>query len=265
MDDSNIIYVEAAVEAARLGGSILRDYAGRAGSIAIDLKGLNDYVTEVDRASEQAIVSYLSGRFPDHSVMAEESAEQTRDRRFQWYIDPLDGTTNFIHGVPVYAVSVGFAVEGRLVAGAVYDPTRDEMFHAIADGGAFLNRQRFRISERDSLKGALVATGFPFRAHARLKEYLRCLETFILETAGVRRAGSASLDLCYAACGRFDGFWEMSLSAWDIAAGALIVKEAGGAVSDFLGGDGYLKTGNVVAANRRIHAAMLEVIRQTMA
>ena len=243
MDDSNIIYVEAAIEAARLGGSILRDYAGRTGSIAIDLKGLNDYVTEVDRASEHAIVSYLSGRFPDHSVMAEESAEQTRDRRFQWYIDPLDGTTNFIHGVPVYAVSVGFAVEGKLVAGAVYDPTRNEMFHAVADGGAFLNKQRFRISERESLKGALLATGFPFRAHARLKEYLRCLETFILETAGVRRAGSASLDLCYAACGRFDGFWEMSLSAWDIAAGALIVKEAGGAVSDFLGGTATSRPG----------------------
>ena len=264
MDEENIIYVEAAMEAARLGGSILRDYAGRAGSIAIDLKGLNDYVTEVDRASEKAILAYLTGRVPDHSIMAEESPDLNRDRRYQWYIDPLDGTTNFIHGVPIYAVSVALSVDGKMVAGAVYDPTRDEMFHALADGGAFLNKQRFAIAKGDSLKGALLATGFPFRAQSRLKEYLRSLETFILETAGVRRAGSASLDLCYTACGRYDGFWEMSLSAWDIAAGALIVNEAGGAVSDFLGRDGYLKTGNVVAANRRIHAAMLGVIRQTM-
>jgi len=179
-------------------------------------------------------------------------------------VDPLDGTTNFIHGVPIFAVSVGLSREGKMVAGAVYDPVRDEMFHAVAEGGAFLNKEKFRIAERDSLKGALLATGFPFRAHGRLKEYLRSLETFILETAGIRRAGSASLDLCYTACGRFDGYWEMSLSPWDIAAGSLIVREAGGVVTDFLGRDGYLKSGNVVVANRRIHSSMLDIIRQTM-
>ena len=264
MDESHIPYLEAAMEAARIGGAVLTEHAARAGSIAIDLKGVNDYVTEVDRASERAIVSFLTERFPDHSVIAEESPEQQRSRRFHWYIDPLDGTTNYIHGVPVYAVSVALAVDGQVAAGAVYDPTRQEMFHAIADGGAFLNRQRIHITERDSLQGALLATGFPFRAQSRLKEYLRSLETFIRETAGIRRAGSASLDLCYTACGRFDGFWEMSLSAWDIAAGALIVREAGGVTTDFLGRDGYLRTGNVVAANRRIHAAMLDIIRQTM-
>lgn len=264
MDDLNIAFVDAAVEAARIGGAVLRDHAARATGISVSLKGLNDYVTEVDHASEKAILDYLRDRFPDHSIVAEESEEETRDKRFQWFVDPLDGTTNYIHAVPIYAVSVGLCREGKMVAGAVYDPVRDEMFHAVAEGGAFLNKERIHIAERDSLKGALVATGFPFRAHGRLREYLRSLETFILQTAGIRRAGSASLDLCYTACGRYDGFWEMSLSSWDIAAGSLIVREAGGVVTDFLGRDGYLKSGNVVVANRRIHSAMLEVIRQTM-
>ena len=264
MNDDNIAYVDAAVEAARIGGGVLKEYSARAGKIAISQKGLNDYVTEVDQASERAILGYLQQRFPEHSIIAEESSAQTRDRSFQWYVDPLDGTTNFIHGVPVYAVSVGLAHEGRMVAGAVYDPVRDEMFHAVAEGGAFLNKERIHITERDSLKGALIATGFPFRAHTRLREYLRSFEMFILQTAGIRRCGSASLDLCYTACGRYDGFYEMSLSTWDIAAGSLIVKEAGGLITDFIGRDGYLKSGNVVVANRRIHAAMLDVIRQTM-
>ena len=264
MDEMNIAFLDAAVEAARIGGSVLRDYAARRTPITIGLKGLNDYVTEVDHSSERAIVEFLRGRFPEHSIVAEESEELARDKRYRWFIDPLDGTTNFIHGLPIYAVSVGLSVDGKIVAGAVYDPVRDEMFHAVAGGGAFMNKETIHVTERDSLKGALLATGFPFRAHGRLKEYLRSLETFILETAGIRRAGSASLDLCYTACGRYDGFWEMSLSPWDIAAGSLIVREAGGAATDFLGRDGYLKSGNVVAANRRIHSSMIEIIRHTM-
>lgn len=264
MDERDPAFLEAAIHAARIGGDVLRDYAKRATPISIDLKGLNDYVTEVDHASERVIVGYLRERYPDHSVIAEESEELTKDDRYVWYIDPLDGTTNFIHGVPVYAVSVALRVDGKIAVGAVYDPVRDEMFHSVAGGGAFLNGERVHVANRDSLKGALLATGFPFRAHDRLRAYLRSLETFILETAGVRRAGSASLDLCYTACGRYDGFWEMSLSPWDIAAGSLIVREAGGVVTDFLGKDGYLKSGNVVAANLRIYSSMLEIIRHTM-
>ena len=264
MHEEQTGYLEAAIEAARIGGAVLTEYRRRQAPIAIGLKGLNDYVTEVDRASEKAIVDYLTGRFPDHSIIAEESSEKTRDKRFHWYIDPLDGTTNFIHGVPIYAVSIGLYVDGKATVGAVYDPIHEEMFHAIEGGGAFLNDERIAVSERESLKGSLLSTGFPFRAQGRLKEYMRSLETFILETAGVRRAGSASLDLCYTACGRYDGFWEMSLSSWDVAAGGLIVREAGGLVTDFLGRDGYLKTGNVVTANRRIHSSMLEIIRHTM-
>jgi len=264
MNESHIGFLDAAIEAANIGGAVLTDYRKRQTPISVGLKGVNDYVTEVDRASEKAVVDYLTGRFPDHSIVAEESAELTRDKRYQWYIDPLDGTTNFIHGVPIYSVSIGLYVDGKAAVGAVYDPVHQEMFHAIADGGAFLNKQKIVVSERGSLKGSLLSTGFPFRAQGRLKEYMRSLETFILETAGVRRAGSASLDLCYTACGRYDGFWEMALSPWDIAAGALIVREAGGLTTDFLGRDGYLKSGNVVTANRRIHSSMLEIIRHTM-
>jgi myo-inositol-1(or 4)-monophosphatase len=264
MSDQDTSLLEAAIGAAKLGGSVLREYRQRSGPIAIDLKGVNDYVTEVDRASERAIIGYLRERFPDHSIASEESELIPGTARYLWYIDPLDGTTNFIHGVPVYAVSVGLREDGRTIAGAVYDPVRDETFSARLGGGSFLNGEPIQVAQRESLKGALVSTGFPFRAHDRLKAYLRALEMFILETAGVRRAGSASLDLCYTACGRYDGFWEMSLSPWDIAAGSLIVREAGGAATDFLGKDGYLKTGNIVAANHRIHAAMLEVIRRTM-
>ena len=264
MNEDHIGFLEAAIEAARIGGAVLSEYGKRQAPIAIGLKGVNDYVTEVDRASEKAVVDYLTSRFPDHSIVAEESSEQTRDKRFQWYIDPLDGTTNFIHGVPIYAVSVALYVDGKAAVGAVNDPVHQEMFHAIEGGGAFLNKEKIVVSERSSLKGSLLSTGFPFRAQGRLKEYMRSLETFILETAGVRRAGSATLDLCYTACGRYDGFWEMALSPWDVAAGALIVREAGGVVTDFLGRDGYLKTGNVLSANRRIHSSMLEIIRQTM-
>lgn len=264
MDEKTKSFLDAAIEAARIGGAVLREYAHRATPISIDLKGLNDYVTEVDHASERAIVEYLRQSFPEHAILAEESAGQVRDAPYQWLVDPLDGTTNFIHGVPIYAVSVGLRVDGRMAVGAVYDPVRNEMFHASTGGGSFLNEVKIHVASRESLKGALLATGFPFRAHDRLKEYLRSFETFILETAGVRRAGSASLDLCYTACGRYDGFWEMSLSPWDIAAGSLIVREAGGIVTDFLEKDSYFKSGNVLAANLRIHSSMLEIIRHTM-
>jgi myo-inositol-1(or 4)-monophosphatase len=264
MNETHQGFLDAAIEAARIGGAILKEYKQRSAPISVGLKGLNDYVTEVDHASEKAILDYLTAKYPEHSIVAEESEELARDKRFQWYIDPLDGTTNFIHDVPIYAVSVALCVDGKPVVGAVYDPVHEEMFHAVAEGGAFLNQEKIVVSERESLKGSLLSTGFPFRAQGRLKEYMRSLETFILETAGVRRAGSASLDLCYTASGRYDGFWEMALSPWDIAAGVLIVREAGGVVTDFLGRDGYLKTGNVVTANRRIHSSMLEIIRHTM-
>ena len=257
-------FVDTARLAAQVGGLVLRDAARDVGALAVDEKASHDYVTAADRASERAIVKFLRERTPDYSILAEESVTEHEPGARTWIIDPLDGTTNFIHGYPVYAVSIGLQVGDEIVAGAVYDPVRDEMFHAGAGLGAFLNDDPIRVSSRAGLGGCLLATGFPFKLHDRLKEYLRSFEAFARSTAGIRRAGSAALDLCNVACGRFDGFWEMSLSPWDLAAGTLIVTEAGGLATDFLGTRAFMKSGNVVAGTARVHAAMLEVLRRTL-
>jgi len=258
-------FVEAATSAAHVGGLVLMKEARSLGSLAVDEKAANDFVTAADRASEKAILGYLRDRFPGHSVLAEESPEERRDSPFTWVVDPLDGTTNFIHGFPMFATSVALLREGEPIAGAVYDPLRGEMFRAGRERGAYLGDEPISVSGRAGLGGCLLATGFPFKVHDRLRDYMRSFEAFVRTTAGIRRAGSAALDLCYVACGRVDGFWEMSLSPWDIAAGSLIVREAGGEVSDFLGKSGYLGSGHIVAAGPRVHAAMLEVLRRTLA
>ena len=259
------LFVEAAVSAARAGGLVLREQARDLDALVVDEKAANDFVSAADHASEKVIIRYLRERFPDHSVVAEESREDRRGSPYTWVIDPLDGTTNFIHGVPIYSVSVSLLHESRVVAGAVHDPVRDEMFRAGAGQGAFLDEDPIHVAGRNGLAGCLLATGFPYKMQERLTDYLRSFEAFARATAGIRRAGSAALALSYVACGRFDGFWEMSLSPWDVAAGSLIVREAGGVASDFLGRDGFMKTGNIVAANPRVHAAMLDVLRRTLA
>jgi myo-inositol-1(or 4)-monophosphatase len=227
----------------------------------VELKGLHDFVTVVDREAEAAVLGYLKGHFPDHTVMAEEGSPEAEAADYRWIVDPLDGTTNFIHGVPVFAVSVALEDPEGLVAGAIHDPIRDETFHAHRGGGARMNGEPIRCSEPAGTPEALIATGFPFRELSRVDRYLEAFEAFIRSTAGLRRAGSASIDLAYTACGRYDGFWEIGLSRWDIAAGALIVSEAGGRVTDILGGDTYLDTGDIVAAGERFHAAVLDVTR----
>jgi myo-inositol-1(or 4)-monophosphatase len=258
------LLVETARLAAQVGGLVLREYARDLDGLIVDEKSVHDYVTAADRASEKAIVKFLRERHPDHSILAEESPEERLPGPCTWIIDPLDGTTNFIHGYPVYSVSIALQQGDAVIAGAVYDPVRDEMFHAGADQGAFLNGDPIHVSSRTGLGGCLLATGFPFKIHDRLKDYLRSFEVFARSTAGIRRAGSAALDLCNVACGRFDGFWEMSLAPWDVAAGGLIVHEAGGRATDFLGSGAFLKNGNIVAAAPRVHAAMLEVLRRTL-
>jgi len=258
------LFVETATVAAHVGGLVLREHSRNLDELIVDEKAANDFVTAADRASERAIIGFLHDRFPDHSVIAEESREQRRSSSYTWIIDPLDGTTNFIHGYPVFSVSVSLRREAQIIAGAVYDPVRDEMFRGGLGHGAFLGDDPIHVSARSGLGGCLLATGFPFKMQDRLKEYLRSFEVFARSTAGIRRAGSAALDLCYVACGRFDGFWEMSLAAWDIAAGSLMVREAGGVATDFLGSDAYMKSGNIVAANPRVHSAMLEVLRRTL-
>jgi myo-inositol-1(or 4)-monophosphatase len=259
---SNDFHLAACIACARAGGRVLMDYWGKSRNYAVREKGRNDYVTVVDREAEESIVRIVRDRFPDHAIMAEESPPSAGRVGYRWYIDPLDGTTNFIHGYPLFAVSVGVADPQGMRAAAVFDPVREEMFTAARGQGAFLNGEPIHASAAESLAQSLVVTGIPFRSLARLDEYLASFRAFILGTSGIRRDGSAALNLAYVACGRYDGFWEMSLSPWDVAAGSLIVQEAGGLVTDFRGRDRFIESGDIIAANRHVHAAMLRNVRE---
>jgi myo-inositol-1(or 4)-monophosphatase len=256
-------HLGAAVACARAGARVIIEYWGKRSSYAIQEKGRNDFVTIVDRRAEEAIVGLIRERFPDHAIMAEESSPSGGPGGFRWYIDPLDGTTNFIHGYPLFGVSVALADPQGMRAAAVYDPLRDEMFTATRGGGAFLNGKPIRVSPAEKLSQALLVTGFPFRSLDRLDQYLATFRSFVLGSSGIRRDGSAALDLAYVACGRYDGFWEMSLSPWDVAAGSLLVREAGGTVSDFQGREGYLESGDIIAASLNVHPAMLRILRES--
>ena len=249
------------VEAARIGGEVLR--RNLTGTAALDVvdKGKNDFVTRVDREAEQAVVSFIRGRFPSHAFLAEESSPAPGVEA-EWIIDPLDGTTNYIHRYPFFATSVAVRVGDEVVAGAVYDPSRDELFAAARGRGATLNGRPLQVSRCPDLAAALLVTGFPFRSLAKMSQFLASLEALIRLSSGVRRDGSASLDCCYVACGRLDGFWECGLSAWDIAAGALLVEEAGGQVTDFEGARGFLASGDIVASPKTIHPAFLAEVRR---
>ncbi len=248
-----------AVRAARRAGSILMRYYGRIDSLTISEKQSNDYVSEVDRNAEAAIIEVIRRAYPHHAILAEESGEH-KGNDFLWIIDPLDGTTNYLHGFPQFSVSVALQHRGQLISAAVYDPLRDEMFTASRGAGALLNDRRLRVSDQKTLKGALIGTGIPFRDQRYLDEYLAMLKAMVRDTAGIRRPGSAALDFAYVAAGRVDGFWELGLSAWDFAAGALLVQEAGGAVTDIRGGNRHLESGNVVAGNLKVHQAMLKTL-----
>lgn len=249
-----------ATRAARSAGRILMRYLERTDQIAVTSKSRNDFVSEVDRGAEQAIIQELRSRYPDHAILAEESGEH-QGSDFQWVIDPLDGTTNYLHGFPQFSVSIALKYRDRLEQAVVYDPLREEMFTASRGQGAQLNDRRLRVAARTSLEGALIGTGFPFRDHSQLDSYLGMFKAMIQDTAGIRRPGSAALDFAYVAAGRLDGFWELGLAQWDFAAGALLVSESGGMVSDLAGGDRYLDTGNLIAGNIKVHQAMLAKIR----
>lgn len=255
------IFEKVACDAAREAGRLIRESFSGKTPVPFERKGLHDFVTAVDREAEKVVIGHLLRHFPEHTVMAEESSPEAPDSDHRWIVDPLDGTTNFIHGVPVFAVSVALEDREGLVAGVVHDPLRDETFHAHRAGGARLNGRSIRCSEPRDLHDSLIATGFPFRELSRVGSYLKAFEGFIRSTAGLRRAGSAAIDLAYTACGRYDGFWELGLSRWDIAAGVLLVREAGGTVTDLTGGDTLLDTGNIVAAGKKLHPDLLEVTR----
>ncbi|MEW8044768.1 MAG: inositol monophosphatase [gamma proteobacterium symbiont of Phacoides pectinatus] len=249
-----------AIRAARSAGSVLMRYFQHIDSLTIDSKGKNDFVTEVDRASEQAIIAVLRKAYPSHSILAEESGSH-EGNDYQWVIDPLDGTTNYLHGFPQFSISIALKHKGVLETAVVYDPLRDEIYTANRGAGAMLNDRRLRIADRKGIGGALLGTGFPYRDFRHMEAYMGMLQTFAKECAGIRRPGSAALDFAYVATGRLDGFWELGLAEWDFAAGALLVKEAGGAVSDIGGGGRFLETGNVVAGGLKLHGAMIKAIR----
>jgi myo-inositol-1(or 4)-monophosphatase len=249
-----------AVRAARSAGNVIIRNLDRLDSLAVHTKDRNDFVSEVDQKAEQEIIYILRKAFPDHGILAEESGLREGDD-YQWIIDPLDGTTNFLHGFPQFAVSIALRHKGRLEHGVVYDPLRQELFTATRGAGAMLNDRRLRVTKRKSLEGALLGTGFPFKAQHHLETYLDMFRALFPHTAGIRRPGSAALDLAYVASGRLDGFWEIGLNIWDMAAGVLLIQEAGGLSSDFLGGHSYLESGNLVAGNPKVFADILKTIR----
>jgi myo-inositol-1(or 4)-monophosphatase len=249
-----------AVKAARRAGAIINRASQDVGSIKVHSKNYNDFVSEVDHAAERAIIETLQEAYPEHGFIGEESGNDRTDAEHVWIIDPLDGTTNFLHGFEQYSVSIALMSRGHLEQAVVYDPSRNDLFTATRGRGAFLNDKRIRVSNRAKLQSAMIGTGFPFRDFKHLDTYLGMFKDMIKNTAGLRRPGSAALDLAYVAAGWFDGFWEIGLSKWDIAAGALLVQEAGGIVGDFEGNETWIDTGNIVAGNPKVFAQMLQVL-----
>jgi myo-inositol-1(or 4)-monophosphatase len=246
------------MRAARRAGDLIVRSLSRLDSLKIDSKGRNDFVTDIDRKAEADIIATIRRSHPQHAFLAEESG-QTGDNEFVWIIDPLDGTTNFLHGFPTFAVSIALQHKGRLQHAVVYDPMRQEFFTASRGDGAQLEGKKIRVSTQRTLEGSLIGTGFPFRAGSHVDEYLAMLKVIMASAAGVRRPGAASLDLAYVAAGRIDGFWEFGLSPWDTAAGTLLIQEAGGRVGTPAGSE-YALGPNIVAGNPKVYQEMLAAL-----
>ena len=257
-----------AVKAARRAGSIINRAALDRTKLEIHSKRANDFVTQVDKAAEAAIIDIIRQAYPDHAILGEESGElparsteSTAKAEYRWIIDPLDGTTNFIHGFPQYCVSIGLQHRGAIEHGVIYDPAKNELFTASRGRGAFLDDRRIRVTKCVNLKDALVGTGFPYKELSRLDIYMKHLKRIMQSAAGVRRAGAAALDLAYVAAGRLDAFWEMGLSPWDMAAGALMIQEAGGLVGDLSGEAGWLEGGDIAAATPKVFPQLLAALK----
>ena len=255
-----------AVRAARAAGDFIVRHLDRLDTVSVSEKGRNDLVSEVDRGAEERIVSIIRKAYPDHAILAEESgrsAGKGEGAEFEWIIDPLDGTMNFVHGLPHFCVSIAVRRGSVLEQGVIFDPVRQEIFSASRGGGAQLEGRRVRINPRKELRGALISTGMPFRQIDNLDNHLDAIRRLMPRCGAMRRTGSAALDLAYVAAGRLDGFWEMGLSPWDMAAGALMVREAGGIVTDEAGAQDFLESGNVIAAAPRVHAALIPILRRS--
>jgi len=252
--------VNIATDAVRKAGTHILRSLDRLEYVEVEEKQHNDFVSEVDKKAELIIIDTIKKAYPEHAILAEESGSTEGDEHL-WIIDPIDGTTNFLHDFSHFCISIAFQVKGKLEHGVIYDPIRNELFTASRGKGALLNSRKLRVSARKSLHGSLIGTGFPFRQQTDLDLYLQTFKAIATDVADIRRAGSAALDLAYVAAGRLDGFWEFGLSKWDIAAGILLVKEAGGMLSDLVGGENYYETGNVLAANPKILKVMLQKLQ----
>jgi myo-inositol-1(or 4)-monophosphatase len=251
-----------AIRAARAAGAIINRAALDLEVLRVTVKGPNDFVSEVDQAAEQAIIDILLEAYPGHGILAEESgrARGSKDSEFVWIIDPLDGTTNFLHGLPVYAVSIALAHRGQVQQAVVYDPSRNDLFYASRGRGAYVNDRRLRVSKRVRISSALIGTGFPFRKGDNFRRYVKMFEEVMQHCAGLRRPGAAALDLCYVAAGWYDGFFETGLSPWDVAAGSLMITEAGGLIGNFTGEPDFLHQREVVAGNPRVYGQLVQLL-----
>jgi len=254
--------INIAINAAKSASKILIENFGKIGSEDVKKKSRNDFLTFVDERAENTIIEILRDAFPDHSILAEESGWQKQNSDYEWIIDPLDGTKNYISGIPIFAVSIALRHHDQLQLGVVLDPVRNELFHAQRDEGAYLNGNRIQVSNRQNLEECLLATGFPFKQKEFLPLYVKCFQNIFQHSSGMRRMGVAAIDLAYVAAGRFDGFWELGLSPWDMAAGSLIIEEAGGKVSDFWDENSHLTSGYITATNGHIHHLMLQIIQR---
>lgn len=254
--------LNTAIKAARRAGNLITRSARDLDRLTVTSKGPKDFVSEVDRAAEEAIVATLLDAYPQHGVLAEEgtASDKNPDAEYRWIIDPLDGTTNFLHGMPQYCVSIALQHNGQITQGVVYDPVRNDLFTASRGRGAFLNDRRIRVSRRSHLAESLIGTGFPFRNGENVDAYVAMMKAMIEKTAGLRRPGAAALDLAYVAAGWYDGFWELSLRPWDIAAGSLLILEAGGLVADIRGEDRWFESGHIIAGTPKVFAQMVQVL-----
>jgi len=254
--------LNTAIKAARRAGNLISRAARDLDRITVSSKGPKDFVTEVDRAAEQAIVDTLLEAYPQHGILAEEgtASERNKDAEYVWVIDPLDGTTNFLHGMPQYCISIALRHHHQITQGVIYDPVRNDLFTASRGRGAFLNDRRIRVSRRTALAESLVGTGFPFRSGEYVDVYIAMMRTMIEKTAGLRRPGAAALDLAYVAAGWYDAFFELSLRPWDVAAGSLLVVEAGGLIGDMQGEQSWYETGHIIAATPKVFAQMVQAL-----
>ncbi len=254
--------IEIAKEAALEAGKILVKNLGKLSIDQIETKSKNNFVTEIDKLAEKIIIDLIYSFHPNHCIFAEESGNNNKTSDYRWIIDPLDGTTNYIHSIPFFCVSIALEFKGEIILGVVYDPVRDEMFYAEKGKGAYLNNKPINVSSKFNISESIITVGFPYKSHHNIGKYINTLTKISGSCSNIRKVGSAAIDLAYVASGRFDGYWELDLSEWDIAAGIIIIREAGGRVTDLNGEFGFMETGNIIASNNHIHSQILEVLNK---